>query len=79
MYPAKEENTNREITEAKIELVKWRAIRELIHNNELGLEIHVEMMGINLGVCTNIKLLPLVNYQIKQINKFLRGEPNEWK
>ncbi len=77
MYPVAEEEKNKAIIEAKLELAKWRAVRELIHNNKLALTISI--MNIEIGVCNNLKLLTLVNYQIKQINKFLRGEPNEWE
>lgn len=66
-----------EITQAKTELIRWQALEMLAQNNDLA--SHIEIAGINLGVCSNKKLIPVIRYNIKEINKFLKGEPNLWE
>ena len=60
--------------EALSTLTQWKAARILIQNNLLGCEIHIA--GMKLGVCDNSKLLPIVNQNIAEINKYLKGLPN---
>jgi hypothetical protein len=60
--------------EALSTLTQWKAARILIQNNLLGCEIHIA--GMKLGVCDNSKLLPIINQNIAEINKFLKGLPN---
>ena len=68
---------DRVITEAKAELSKLEAIKVLIKNNDFGLEIHICNMVI--GLCNNSKILPVINYQIIEIKKFLKREKNCWE
>jgi len=59
---------------ALLQLTLWKAVKVLIENNDLGCEIHIA--GISLGLCDNSKLLPIINQNISEINKFLKGQPN---
>lgn len=63
-------------TDAKVELTKLEAMKVLIKNNNLGCEIHIA--GMTMGLCENKKILPVIEFQIKEINKFLKGEKNSW-
>jgi len=60
--------------EALSMLTQWKAVKVLIQNNRLGCEIHIA--GMKLGVCNNSKLLPIINHNIAEINKYLKGLPN---
>jgi hypothetical protein len=73
----KEEKDERLIMEAKMELSKLEAIKVMALNNDFGCEIHID--NLVLGLCNNKKIIPLVNYQIKEIKKFLKGEKNTWE
>ena len=59
------------------ELTQWKAIKVLIQNNTLGCEIHIA--GMSLGICDNSKLMPIVNQNISEIQKYLKGKPNMWE
>jgi hypothetical protein len=59
------------------ELTQWKAIKVLIENNDLGCEIHIA--GMHLGVVDNSKLLPIINQNITEIKKYLKGQPNLWE
>ena len=65
------------ITEAESELTQLKAMRVLIGNNKLA--CIVEIAGMTFGLCDNSKLLPLIESQEKEIQKFLKGQPNEWE
>ena len=76
MY-SEEEQKKREIISAKAELTEWEAIKVLLKNNNLA--CHIKIAGMELGVCQNKKLLPVVEFHIKEINKFLNNEKNLWE
>jgi hypothetical protein len=59
------------------ELTQWKAIKVLIENNDLGCEIHIA--GMHLGIVDNSKLLPVVNQNITEIKKYLKGQTNLWE
>lgn len=63
--------------QAMSELAQWHALKILAQNNDLA--SHIEIAGMSLGVCNNKKLLPAINHNIKEIEKFLKGETNEWE
>lgn len=65
------------ISEAKIEIARCRAMLELIKNNDLAAEI--EINGVRIGLCNNIKLKPVIEHQIKEAEKFLEGKENMWE
>lgn len=60
--------------EALSTLTQWKAVKVLIQNNTLGCEIHIA--GMSLGICDNSKVLPIVQQNIAEINKYLKGLPN---
>lgn len=66
----------RERESAKAELTQAEAMKILLKNNTLAAEIHIA--GMIMGTCDNKWLLPAVEKQIKELNKFLKGEPNLW-
>lgn len=66
-----------DIQEAKNELVMLKAAKELAKDNSLA--CMVEINGVKFGLCENTKIIPAINYQIKEINKFLKGVPNTWE
>lgn len=70
-------NRKRDIEEANSSLVQWRAMRLLASNNTLAATI--EIAGLKQGVCLNEKLIPVIDHNIQEIEKFLNNEPNEWE
>ena len=66
-----------DINEARSELTKLEALKVLIKNNELACEI--EVAGLSFGLCNNLQILPAIEFQEKEIQKFLKGIPNEWE
>lgn len=67
----------RDKREARMALARWCAVRELIKENLFGCEVHIS--GIQIGICDNSKLLPVVEDNITEIMKFLDGEPNKYE
>lgn len=63
--------------EAKNELIMLNAVKELLKDNTLGCEVSIN--GITIGICSNISVLPAIEKNIEEINKFLRQEKNEWE
>lgn len=70
-------NKQREIDSARKELTELEAIKILLSNNILASELHIS--GMVMGACNNKWFLPVVEKQIKEINKFLKGEVNIWE
>lgn len=66
-----------DVQEAKNELVMLKAAKQLAKDNSLA--CMVEINGIKFGLCQNDKIIPAINHQIKEINKFLKCEPNCWE
>ena len=73
----KEEQKQWDINEAKSSLTQWQAMKLLVGNNLLAATI--EIAGIRQGVCNNSRLIPVIEHNIREIEKFLNGEPNEWE
>ena len=71
------EQKERDKISALSSLTQWEAVKVLIENNDLGCEIHIA--GMRLGLCDNSKLRPVVNQNIDEIKKFLKGKPNLWQ
>lgn len=67
----------REIEDAKIGLVVRNAMKILATNNNLACMVKID--GLEMGLCNNKKILPIINYEIKEIQKFLAGKPNKWE
>jgi hypothetical protein len=65
-----------DIKEANIQLVKLRAMKELIKNNELACV--VEVADLSIGFCNNMNLLSALNDEIDEVGKFLKGLPSKW-
>lgn len=76
MWSEKDEK-RREIDSAKAEITQAEALKVLLSNNTLAAEIHIA--GMVMGTCDNKWLLPVVEKQIKELNKFLNGQPNLWE
>ena len=74
MRDFEEEFRERDKASALSLLTQWKAVKVLIENNDLGCEIHIA--GMHLGICDNSKLLPIINQNITEIKKFLKGQPN---
>lgn len=66
-----------QIDNAKAEITECEAIKVLLSNNSLAAEIHIA--GMVMGTCDNKWLLPVIDKQIKELNKFLNGQPNLWE
>lgn len=76
MYSEAEEK-EREVMQAKAELTKLQAIMVLLSNNTIGCEIHVA--GLHMGVSENSRVIPIVEAEAIEIQKYLNGEPNTWE
>jgi hypothetical protein len=72
-----EERKELEIASAKVDLTQLQAMKILVTNNDLGAEIHIA--GMIVGVSVNERLLPVINAEIEEIEKFLRGELNNYE
>lgn len=66
-----------DIEDAKKELTECEAMKVLLSNNTLAAEIHIA--GMRMGACDNAWLIPIVDKQIEELNKFLDGKPNLWE
>lgn len=66
-----------DIEDAKKELTECEAMKVLLSNNSLAAEIHIA--GMRMGTCHNSWLIPIVDKQIEELNKFLNGKTNLWK
>lgn len=77
MWNSEPKKQGDEIQEAKNELIMLKAAKELAQDNDLA--CMVEINGIKFGLCQNDKIIPAIDYQIGEINKFLKGEPNTWE
>lgn len=64
-------------SDAKSDLLKLKCVRDLIKDNTLACKI--EISGIEIWLCKNESVLPAIEYQINEIEKFLKGEPNDWE
>jgi hypothetical protein len=74
---SEKDKKQREIDSAKAEITQAEALKVLLSNNTLAAEIHIA--GMVMGTCDNKWLLPVVEKQIKELNKFLNGQPNLWE
>lgn len=66
-----------DIEDAKKELTECEAMKVLLANNSLAAEIHIA--GMRMGTCDNSWLIPIVDKQIEELNKFLNGQKNLWE
>jgi hypothetical protein len=66
-----------DIQDAKKELTQCEAMKVLLANNSLAAEIQIS--GMRMGTCQNAWLIPIVDKQIEELNKFLNGKPNLWE
>lgn len=73
MYTSEEEK-QRKIRDAKVQITKAEAIKVLLSNNDLAATIFIS--GMEMGVSSNKWLLPVIEEHIKEIKKFLNGESN---
>lgn len=67
----------REKRQAQVDLAKVKAAIILAKNNDLGCEVHIA--GLKVGLCNNAKVIPALIHQKQQIEKFLKGQKNEWE
>jgi len=72
-----EEKKRQDLIEAKATLIKCRAIKELLNDNDFACMI--EIAGMSLGICDNEKMIPVIDNEIEEIQKFLEGKPNKWE
>ncbi len=73
--PEQEDQAKR--ASAEIDRVHVIAALELLKNKDIGCEIHIS--GLMVGICNNSKVVPALNYHLREIDKFLRGQKNEWE
>ncbi len=71
------ERIEQEKVAAKADLTKLEAMKILISNNDLGAELNVA--GIVVGVSMNERLLPVIEAEIEEIEKYLNGKPNNYE
>jgi hypothetical protein len=72
-----EEFKKRYIEDAKSTLTQIEAALILATNNHLGCEIHIA--GMSIGICNNKKIIPVLKHNKTEIEKYLRGEQNEYE
>ena len=66
-----------DILEAKSEILKLKII--LLYLNDNDSAVMVKTAGIEVGLCINKNLIPVIELEIKEIEKFLNDEENEWE
>jgi len=71
------DNKIEDTREAQNELIMLNAVKELLKDNELACEVTIN--GVTVSLCANLSVLPAIKKNIAEINKFLKGEPNEWE
>ena len=72
-----EENLKKhEIILAKRALTILEAIKVLLNNNDLACEIHIA--NLKIGISENSRMIPIVDFEIEEINKFLAGEESSY-
>lgn len=71
------EQKEREMQQAKAELTQVEAAILLVGNNTLGCEIHIA--GMKIGICNNKKVLPALKHHKGEIEKYIKGEENQWE
>ena len=62
--------------DAKVDLSQTEAALILLKNNTLACEIHIS--GLKIGICSNEKAIPALEYHKAEIEKYLKGEKNEY-
>ena len=62
--------------DAKVDLSQTEAVLILLKNNTLACEIHIS--GLKIGICSNEKAIPALEYHKAEIEKFLNGDKNEY-
>lgn len=70
-------NEDQEIIEAKNEITELKAMKILIDNNDLACTI--EISGLRMELCQNKWIEPVIDKQIKEIEKFIDRKENEWE
>lgn len=67
-----------DIAQAEIELAYIEAAILLANaHNDIGCEIHIGQLTI--GISINDRILPILLQEKQEIEKFLKGEPNNWQ
>ena len=61
-------------SEAATEFSMLDAMAILAKNNDLACEIHIA--GVKIGLCDNSWILPVLDQQRAEVQKFLDGKPN---
>ena len=74
---SQQEMDEREKDTARAELTKLEAAKILVTNNTIAAEMHIA--GMVVGVSVNDRLLPVLDAEIDEINKFLAGELNNYE
>ena len=72
-----EQMRKRDIREAKTALTLIDAMTILAGNNNLACMI--DIAGLRVGICNNKKIIPALKHQKAEIEKFLKGEKNEYE
>jgi len=67
----------RDIREAKANILQLRILLVYLEDDEMACE--VSMADVKIGLCLTKNVIPVINQEILEIEKFLRGEENEWE
>lgn len=67
----------RDIREAKANILKLKLLLVYLEDDEMACE--VSMADVNVGLCLTKNMIPVINQEILEIEKFLRGEANQWE
>lgn len=68
---------SRERESAESDLIQLKAARLLASNNTLA--CMVKIAGVRFGLSVNDRMIPVIDAEIEEIEKFLKGEPNNWE
>lgn len=63
--------------EAVDEISELRAMIELCKNNNWACIVYIN--GLSVGLCNNECIIPALNEEIAEREKFLKGEQNLWE
>lgn len=71
----KEEKRERE--SAQNDILELKAMKVLLRSNTLVCDVRVA--GLSVGLTCNKRMIPIINLEIKEIEKFLKEEKNNWE
>ena len=67
-----------EVRSAKVDITHMKAVKVLLANKDIGIELYVGRVKIGLCDATNKALVGIVDLQIKEATKFIKGEKSKY-